>query len=333
MVSFSGGKDSTAMLLRLLELKCEIQEIVFADTGFEFPELYKYIEKIEQHINKKITIITPPLCSFQELREKNNAIVKEAREVYGLDVPEPLYQSKWTDSSEIPKWHYWFYGCINKVLNKDGTLKNPNNFGKQRGFPLVAFPCWWTRESKIVPLHNIQKDADEVYIGIAYDERERMSKVNGRLKYPLVEWKWTEQDCIDYLNKKGLFNPLYVNFNRLGCWFCQKQGEASLYVLYKNYPELWEQMKWWDKESKRISGHYIKGNYPLTYIEEDFKRGKIPNKLPKYQCWNGCESVKKAFKQKQCNLGEFAELENKPEVSQCDLLQNNKKEVRHSSHE
>ena len=153
-----------------------------------------------------------------------------------------------------------------------------------------------------------------------------MSQTDGQLKYPLVDWKWTEQDCVDYLNKNNLFNPLYVNFNRLGCWFCQKQGEASLFVLFKNYPKLWEQMKWWDKESKRVSGHYIKGNYPLTYIEEDFKKGKIPNKLPKYQCWNGCESVKKAFKEKQCGLGYFTELENKPEVNKPSLSQNNKKE-------
>ena len=32
-VSFSGGKDSTAMLLRLIELDEKIDAIVFADNG------------------------------------------------------------------------------------------------------------------------------------------------------------------------------------------------------------------------------------------------------------------------------------------------------------
>lgn len=45
MVSFSGGKDSTAMLIRMLELGMQVDEIVFADTGFEFPELFTYIKK------------------------------------------------------------------------------------------------------------------------------------------------------------------------------------------------------------------------------------------------------------------------------------------------
>jgi len=57
IVSFSGGKDSTAMLLRMIELKMPIDEIVFADTGLEFPEIYEHIKNIEKIINRKITII------------------------------------------------------------------------------------------------------------------------------------------------------------------------------------------------------------------------------------------------------------------------------------
>ena len=40
VVSFSGGKDSTAMLLRMIELKETINEVIFCDTGMEFPEMY-----------------------------------------------------------------------------------------------------------------------------------------------------------------------------------------------------------------------------------------------------------------------------------------------------
>lgn len=37
VASFSGGKDSTAMVLRLIEEGTPLDEIVFFDTGWEFP--------------------------------------------------------------------------------------------------------------------------------------------------------------------------------------------------------------------------------------------------------------------------------------------------------
>ena len=57
IVSFSGGKDSTAMLLKMIENNMQIDEIIFCDTTAEFPEMYKHIEKVEKYINRKITIL------------------------------------------------------------------------------------------------------------------------------------------------------------------------------------------------------------------------------------------------------------------------------------
>ena len=42
VVSLSGGKDSTAMLLRLLEEKRSVDLILFCDTGLEFPRPLVY---------------------------------------------------------------------------------------------------------------------------------------------------------------------------------------------------------------------------------------------------------------------------------------------------
>ena len=50
--SFSGGKDSTAMLLRLLESGMPVDVILFNDTGLEFEQLYDHIEKVEQYIKR-----------------------------------------------------------------------------------------------------------------------------------------------------------------------------------------------------------------------------------------------------------------------------------------
>lgn len=40
VVSLSGGKDSTAMLLMLLERGEPVADVMFFDTGWEFLEMY-----------------------------------------------------------------------------------------------------------------------------------------------------------------------------------------------------------------------------------------------------------------------------------------------------
>jgi len=260
ILSYSGGKDSTAMLLRMLELGEQIDRIVFADTGFEFPELYEYIKRIEKHIGREIEIVKPSK-SFES----------------------------------------WAWGKITRGKQE----------GKIRGFPMVVNPCYWTREAKIIPMEKLEKEAECFYVGIAYDEQQRV-RDNPKIRYPLVEWKWTEADCITYLNKKGLLNPLYVNFNRLGCWMCPKQGEGSLFVLWKNYPELWKKLKEYEKKNYELTGRFLKMK-PLQEYEEVFSmRGKPSCGVAKYSCWEGCEGVKKAFYEEQDDLNKY--IDNKGDL-------------------
>lgn len=60
IVQFSGGKDSTAMLLMMLERGMPIDDIIFCDTGMEFPEMYEHITKVEKSISRPITRLKPP---------------------------------------------------------------------------------------------------------------------------------------------------------------------------------------------------------------------------------------------------------------------------------
>lgn len=43
--SFSGGKDSLAMILRMAEMKERIDAVIFADVGWDFPEALATVEK------------------------------------------------------------------------------------------------------------------------------------------------------------------------------------------------------------------------------------------------------------------------------------------------
>lgn len=59
IISLSGGKDSTAMLLMMLEKNYRIDEIIFCDTTVEFPEMHRHLDKLEQYIDMKITRLKP----------------------------------------------------------------------------------------------------------------------------------------------------------------------------------------------------------------------------------------------------------------------------------
>ena len=50
VAALSGGKDSTALVLRLLEEGRQVDEIIFCDTGLEFPQMYDHLEKLERYI-------------------------------------------------------------------------------------------------------------------------------------------------------------------------------------------------------------------------------------------------------------------------------------------
>lgn len=54
VLSLSGGKDSTAMLLRLLEENRPVDLILFCDTGLEFPQMYAHLDRLEAYIGRPI---------------------------------------------------------------------------------------------------------------------------------------------------------------------------------------------------------------------------------------------------------------------------------------
>ena len=197
IVSFSGGKDSTAMLLNMIEKDMHIDKIVFADTTLEFPEMYEYIDRVEAHIGREITMVRP----------------------------KKLFDA-------------WFFGRITR-----GKLE-----GQIRGFPLVIFPCYWTREAKLAAFKRVSNKEDIWYIGISYEERRRLHFKYGQ-RYPLYEWKMTGPDCLEFLKKRDLVNPLYDNFRRTGCYLCPKQSLDSIKLTKKLYPKLFKKLLWYNERS------------------------------------------------------------------------------------
>lgn len=53
IASFSGGKDSVAMVLKLIELNYNLDEVIFYDTQLEFDCIYKNVLKMKDICNSK----------------------------------------------------------------------------------------------------------------------------------------------------------------------------------------------------------------------------------------------------------------------------------------
>lgn len=59
IIAFSGGKDSTALLLMMLERGENVHSVMFFDTGWEFPQMYDHIAKVEEYTGIEIVRLKP----------------------------------------------------------------------------------------------------------------------------------------------------------------------------------------------------------------------------------------------------------------------------------
>lgn len=213
--NLSGGRDSTAMIVSCLERGLPLDYILFCDTGFEFAQMYDYLEKLDSYLQRqfgrKITILKPKKSFFE--MAFNTPITKGERIGKYRGIPRKLGMDYCTRDLKI-------------VPSKEFVLSlSPNRF------------------------RNV------VLIGYTYNEvtNGRTSNLTyATAQYPLHEWHWNEAECEEFLRKRGIANPLYEYFHRTGCFLCPKQSLNSLYALYKNFPKEWETMKKWENTAKKL---------------------------------------------------------------------------------
>lgn len=58
VINLSGGKDSTALLLWCLEKGEQFDEVIYFDTGWDYPEMVEHLQQLQQDINVPITRVT-----------------------------------------------------------------------------------------------------------------------------------------------------------------------------------------------------------------------------------------------------------------------------------
>lgn len=215
LASFSGGKDSTAMVLRMIERGDKIDEVLYCDTTMEFPAMERHVEKVKR-------IIEDAGIKFTTLRAKHDFeyYLLHHRVERKSDKYEGLHGYAWPGPSSR-----WCTRALKvQIINRYVRSLRQN--------------C------EVVQ-----------YIGLAADEDyrlERKTNQNRTHRHPLREWGWTEAEALAYCYKKGYdWEGLYEIFDRVSCWCCPLQSLAELRELRAHFPELWEHLAHLDSQTWR----------------------------------------------------------------------------------
>lgn len=213
VVSLSGGKDSTCLLLLMIERGMPIDVVISADTGMEFPEMYAHLAKLDEHLYRErglhITTLRHPqgfeYLMFDAPQQRERAI--ERRIANG----QPLIGYGWP-AMQV-RW------CTGQL--KTHLIDKEANRLKQK--------------------HQVRH-----YVGIAADEAHRCKD----LCYPLVDWGITEAEALRICYDRGFdFGGLYQIYRRASCWCCPLQRIGELRKLRRHHPELWSRLRQMDSRA------------------------------------------------------------------------------------
>lgn len=242
-ISLSGGEDSSALLLLMIEKEMPIDCVLYADTTMEFPEMEAHIAKLDEHLYRErgihITTLRHPhgfeWLMFDVPQQQKRAI--ERRIANG----QPLNGYGWPGIKSR-----WCTGQLKTHL----LDKAVDQLKKERN-----------------ALHHI---------GIAADEAHRC-KDDPQNRYPLVEWKITEAQALQICYSRGFdFGGLYEIYRRASCWCCPLQRIDELRKLRIHHPELWARLREMDNRARAMFGTgplgQFKKDWSVERLEERFAR-------------------------------------------------------------
>ncbi len=236
-ISLSGGKDSSALLLLMLEKDMPIDCVLYADTGMEFPEMEAHIAKLDDLLFQKrglhiTTLRHPQGFEWLMFERPVNRAPDRSPKGYGWPLAAPGRR--------------WCTGHLKQHLI-----------------------------SKAVTQLKKEKQALH-YIGIAADEAHRC-KNDPHNRYPLVEWGVTEAQALQICYDRGFdWGGLYKIYHRASCWCCPLQRIGELKKLRHHHPELWARLLDLDNRAREQFGPgplgQFKQNWSVARLDKRFAR-------------------------------------------------------------
>lgn len=207
--SFSGGKDSTALLFELLRRKMPVDDIVWMDCGnWEFEQMRKHIIAVERIIKRPITKLTIPkgldywMFNYRRKKVTKRNIDYNKKRIYGLGWPTPV--NRWCNGIKV--------AGLNKKTNQAVVYIGINADEQRR--------CGKSQVPGRVIVYPL------VEWGIGAEEALEICRKK--------ELDW---------------GGLYKHFENTSCFCCPLKSRKALRNLWKFYPELWARLKAMDRRS------------------------------------------------------------------------------------
>lgn len=213
VLSWSGGKDSTASVILCKKYGIPLDYILFVEVFFD----------------KKNGISGEHPAHIQFIRE----------------TAKPLFES-WGYKVVILHSDMDYLDFFHRPIKH--PVKHMEHKGMKFGFP-VNSRCGIQRDLKVKPLHRFYKSLQEPvvqYLGICADEPRRLRSMHADPSKTsiLEEYGYTEKMAESLCREYGLLSPIYSSFpgdtKRGGCWFCPNAKLHEYAGIKKLYPDAWQ---------------------------------------------------------------------------------------------
>ena len=233
IASVSWGKDSLAMLLRLIEENKPLDEVVFFDTGMEFQAIYDTRDKV-------LPLLEKHGITYTELKPKRSFLYDMCmRPIKGRDTTG--------------------YGWCGGLCRWGTTFKQDamDKHKKQYGDDLVEYIGIAADETKRL------KDKNYPLVSWGMTEAQCLAYCYERHFY----WEETTGKC------ENIHIRLYDILDRVSCWCCCNKNIKELRKIYHFLPDYWQKLRYLQFAIERPMKGYYKGQPKGIFeLEERFSK-------------------------------------------------------------